>query len=257
MNAIVITQEMRDAAEAIAKELGVTPHLHPNDHMLRFICATNKEDGVERYFRGGQNAAARMSNVVKKFHPNWAEPIKLLDFASGYGRVIRHTKQFSGCEVHAADIHPEACDFLENSLGVTSHLSSADPAKLDIGSGYDFVYVISLFSHLPDRTFGAWLKALYGVLAPGGCLLFSTNGSTTYARSKALYDPFFDSEKGFSYVRKSDQLDLDTEDYGAMLVTLPYMARVFEEFVPDAKLLQFEAASWGKVQDGWVITKPM
>lgn len=158
--------------------------------------------------------------------------------------------------ITASDIHPAACDFIRDSLGIEARESHLSPDRLDIGTGYDFIYVLSLFSHLPDRTFGAWLGSLFALVAPGGYLMVTANGHATLRRASVFWDPVFDAGLGYGYRPESDQVDLDSVDYGAMLVTPDYVLRQMAAHAPDAVLHRFRASTWLGTQDEWVLHRP-
>ena len=66
--------------------------------------------------------------------------------------------------------------FQREVMGVDTFLSTSDPKDLHREESYDAIYVASLFSHLPDGAFRAWLEWLRNHLNPGGILIFSTHG---------------------------------------------------------------------------------
>ena len=98
-----------------------------------------------------------------------------------------------------------------------SAVSATNPEELSVGSGYDFVFVLSLFSHLPDRSFARWMRTLYEALAPGGALLITTHGDTSRPRFSGIDLSREENGDGWVYRRQSDQADLDLETYGTML----------------------------------------
>lgn len=254
MKAIEISDAMRGAAASIAA--GKSSALHEEDFMLKRICAGDAVAGVGKYLNGGRSAAARLHEKRKQFLP--PEPIRLLDFAAGFGRVTRHLPDFFvGDDVHASDIHPQACRFITDNFNIPAHVSSTDPNQLELPGRFHMIFVISLFSHLPDETFGPWLRTLYDQLTDGGHLMFTAHGQTSLQRPGNVYGGQLDEESGFKFVRKSEQHDLDTNDYGSMAVSFPYMTKKLAEFTPHARLRLFEGGMWAAVQDMWVIERPI
>ena len=57
----------------------------------------------------------------------------------------------------ASDIQAPAVAFVERSFGVQGLLSSADPEQFAPAQRFDVIWVASLFSHLPQPLFQAWL----------------------------------------------------------------------------------------------------
>ena len=226
-----------------------------NDFLYQYIAKRRgPEEGKEAYLRGGKSDAGLVAAAAKRLTKR--DKLKVLEFASGYGRVTRYlVDMMPGCSITASDIHPEACDFIRDRIGIQALRSSTSPAELSVGSGYDFICVLSLFSHLPNRTFVEWLTTLYGLLAPGGVLMFTTHGEV----SKRLFVGI-DLEKeekgpGWTYLRRSDQIDLDLNDYGTMLVTPRYVLDAIEK-CQGGLLKSFVSGTWFGHQDEWAVERP-
>ena len=144
--ALEITEEMRSAANQIALELGVCGELHEDDYLLNFfVNKRGRQVGTEGYFKGGRTDAAKVVRTLKSLKID-KEPLKILDFAAGYGRVARHVKSMlPNHDLYASDIHPQACTFLQDQLEIPSYPSSFNPSSIEVGREYDFIYVLSLF----------------------------------------------------------------------------------------------------------------
>lgn len=204
--------------------------------------------------RGGKSDAHQAAAAAKRLTKR--DRLKVLEFASGYGRVTRHlVDTMPGSSITASDIHPEACAFVRDRIGVQALRSATNPADLSVGSGYDFVFVLSLFSHLPHRTFGLWLTALYGLLAPGGVLMFTTHGDVSRQRFKGMDLSKEESGNGWTYLRRSDQPDLDLHDYGTMIVDPPYVLSSIGQHT-EGTFKNFVSGSWFGHQDEWAVQKP-
>lgn len=182
---------------------------------------------------------------------------KVLEFASGFGRITRHLQKVSpGMELFASDIHIDACDFLKRELGVEARVSSLEPASLDIGDRFDFIFVISLFSHLPAHSFGAWLKTLHDRLSPGGHLMFTTNGQRAFNNNAAFWGSLLSAdEPGYGFNSGTDQRDIDTAEYGTTIAFPRYVMKVIEQQLPDAQLVRFTEGEWFSAQDEWVVRR--
>ncbi len=229
--------------------------IHEADFLYKFI---EKLYGTARaqdlYFSGGKADAAQIAAAATRFCDG--PSLRVLEFASGYGRVTRHLPDLMPrSKIVAADIHSQACDFIAQTFGVETVHSSTDPNKLSVGVDFDFIFVVSLFSHLPNRSFASWMKSLYSILAPKGILLFTTHGE----KSKLMFEQNHlknqESGDGWVYLRQSDQTDLDLEDYGTMLVTPSYVVSAISTCGAES-LRSFESGAWFGHQDEWVLQKP-
>ncbi|MEN0088061.1 MAG: class I SAM-dependent methyltransferase [Pseudomonadota bacterium] len=256
VSALKFTPDMELVARVAAAQYDTGPQLHESDHLLRYIVeAADAETGIANYFRGGFKDAKSIKRVLEALSIERANQ-KILDFASGYGRVVRHLNgMLPDHEVYASDIHPEAVEFMNGELGIQSYVSSHAPEDLDIGADYDFIYAMSLFSHLPKASFGRWLQALYERLAVGGFLMFTTHGQLAIDRHPEFFGGIFDNQEGCGYRTESDQLDLDGEEYGSMVVSMQFVLDVVEKYAKGARVHQFESGAVMSIQDKWVIKR--
>lgn len=231
-----------------------TTDIHPEDHLYGYLHERLGDERAKKaYFEGGKLDAAQTVATIRRLKKE--SNIKVLEFASGYGRVTRHLRDLlPGASLFASDIHPQACEFVTTNIRVPTLQSSARPEDLNVGGGYDFVFVISLFSHLPDSSFGRWINALTNTLAPGGYLMFTTHGDVSMLRYKGMDLKQFEQGDGWVYIRRSDQPDIADDDYGTMLVEPTYVTRSIAGCAP-AQLRSFTSAAWFGHQDEWVIQR--
>lgn len=101
----------------------------------------------------------------------------VLDFGCGCGRVIRHFDGRGVRRVVGVDIDPEAIAWCREHLGRVGEFAAtghAPPLPFPADS-FDLVYVISVFTHLPEDMQFAWLDELRRVIRPGGLLIASVH----------------------------------------------------------------------------------
>jgi 2-polyprenyl-3-methyl-5-hydroxy-6-metoxy-1,4-benzoquinol methylase len=254
VRALELTDEVRRNAESGAQRHGVPAAVHEGDFILAHCVKSmglSLEGAVHGYFNGGDHDARQLAEVVAQF--NWGDRrLKVMEFAAGYGRVTRHLpRYFPKHEVFASDIHAEAVKFMSQQLGVPSLQSSEVPEKIDLKARYDVISVMSLFSHLPDSSFGRFLKALTDHLSPAGIMMFSAHGDAAmklYPHLRENYDP----ATGFGYRAESEQHDLNTAEYGMAVSTPNYVIRQIERHTK-CQLVGFRSGVWFGLQDEWVI----
>ncbi|WP_161634578.1 class I SAM-dependent methyltransferase [Mesorhizobium loti] len=241
--------EMDAAAKRYSAIYRVSPALHSEDHMLAHFLKLSAEGGLKFYFKGGLADAEQLMTTIEGLGIDM-ENLRVLEFAAGYGRLTRHLQKL--CDLTVSDIHPEAVEFVRKNCGCPAYLSSNDPEQLKIPGQFNIVAVISLFSHLPDRTFGRWLSALYALVAPGGYLIFTTIGESARAINAQIPTPGPD---GYAFETGSEQIDLDTQDYGNSTVHPHYVGAQIGR-IPGARLISYEAGLWWKYQDQYIVQKP-
>ena len=252
-----LTASMKAVAQECARHYGVAPDLDDRDHILGYLLhqrGLEPEYATRGYFGGGRSDADQVKALAARLSLSEGS-FRLLEFASGYGRVTRHLRVIlPNNSITASDVHPEAVSFIRDRLGVEAVGSHVEPGSAEIGSGYDLIVVLSLFSHLPDRTFGAWLQTLTSALSPEGFLMFTTHGDAAIQQYPNLTDSL-DRSLGYGFIEVSDQNDLKLSDYGTAVVTPSYVMKRVEEYT-DAKLFSFTSGNWFGLQDEWIIQRP-
>jgi SAM-dependent methyltransferase len=194
---------------------GAFQDIHERDLLFQYIHRIkfqgDYEKAVRDYFEDGKNCCRRFTQLCAEHKPEGVKTV--LDFASGYGRVARHSAEFMpGVAWTCCDIHPEAVEFLR-SHGLPAIPSTHDPQAWTSPQSYDAVLALTFFSHMPDHNFGPRLRSIFDAVAPGGIMVFTTHGEVTVQKIWKLPRSCFDS-RGYYWQLGSDQPDLDRWNTG-------------------------------------------
>lgn len=211
-------------ADADLRELrtGIPPQDQMLRHSLRHWNDANRS--VSQYFGVAlqQHYAARQ--ILALAHPGGTEGLAILDFACGWGRLLRLlTHSVRPAQLWAAEIQPEAVRFAQETFGVAALASTFDPDEFDPGRSFDFIWVASLFSHLPDHLFRKWLARLTGFLTPSGVLCFSVHDECLLPGDIEM------PAAGIHFIGTSEIEELDNRAYGTTFVTEAYVRRAVAE----------------------------
>jgi SAM-dependent methyltransferase len=152
----------------------------------------------------------RQAELFRSLYERHAGPIAdasaVLDFGCGCGRLTRHWADVGGPTICACDPNPALLRWTASNLPFVSATLSGDRPPLPYGdSTFDFVYALSVFTHLPELQALPWVSELRRVTKPGGLLLFTTAGeaysdrltkpdAARYASGEAVVQ--FDSASG-------------------------------------------------------------
>ena len=254
---IVIDESVWSAQELAGRKYGVSPHIHHMDFMYGFMVhhAKTTKDAVDNYFGSGDRLAKAFAAVINECGFDFTRETRILDFASGYGRVTRHLqKYFVRSKIVASDVHEGACRFNEQLLGVQAQQSNRNPATTNLLGSYDAICAMSFFTHMPEETFGPWLARLWGALAPGGILMFSTRGPHRLIDEQRLPEYEQCLRDGHVYWPQSEQYDLDLLDYGAATVTPSYVAKQLKLYTWAESTSRVENG-WDSVQDLYIVKR--
>jgi SAM-dependent methyltransferase len=101
---------------------------------------------------------------------------RVLDFGVGWGRIARlFLRDVTRDNLYGIDVDPAFVEITANSFGSDNFSVCAPfpPTKFEDRS-FDLVSAYSVFSHLSEAAFTAWLGEFARVLRPGGHLAFTT-----------------------------------------------------------------------------------
>jgi SAM-dependent methyltransferase len=169
--------------------------------------------GVEQYREGALNVLVKIEECLNAAGQRWDEIGAWLDFGCGYGRVLRLlVARVPPDRVYAADVTREGVDFCASEFGVRPIHLDREPAALKLPE-VDFVYAISIVTHLTAEDAKETLRVLGKTLKPGGIALFTTHGR----RSLELIERY-----GEQYVALRNELTERVQEHGVAFVAYPY-----------------------------------
>lgn len=226
--------------------------IHPDCQMLAHSLRAHGDVNlaVSQYF----GVALQQYDVVQQLLESlFSEPEKIdfLDFACGYGRLLRFLVHgLSPKNIHAAEIQPDALAWVGRRYGVNTHASGPAPQDFSPGRKFDLIWAASLFSHLPDPLFGPWLAQLAGHLTDQGVLCLSVHDEALLPPDMRMPD------SGLLYLSESENAGLDPEIYGTTFVTAGYVERAIAGFLPGRRTVKRLPRLLAHEQDVYVIAPP-
>ena len=115
----------------------------------------------------------------------------VLDWGCGHGRVIRHfAQQRQVNEAWAVDIDPENVGWLRDNFPDinASAVPLLPPTELP-SQHFDFIFAISVMTHLTKELQQAWLAELKRISKPGGLVVLTFAGPTSVAFASRFLTP--------------------------------------------------------------------
>ncbi|MDQ6894343.1 MAG: class I SAM-dependent methyltransferase [Acidobacteriota bacterium] len=211
---------VEDFVASLGEPAALSREIDSRDEMFRWNVAGvrgSEAAGAILYFEKGRQIADAFEAALR-WRFGAGGPRTLLDFASGFGRATRFlVGRLPGCRIAVAEIDPEAVRFQERTFGVRGFVSAPTAEEFSPAARFDAITAASFFSHLPARAFEEWLARLYGLLEPGGALVFSTHG-------RSLRTEPADWTEGIVFDSKSETSRLDGDAYGTSWVTPEFVA---------------------------------
>ena len=197
--------------------------IHPDDQMLWHSLRHHRDANAafSQYYSVALQQYNASQQILRNLFPDAGKHIRILDFACGYGRLLRFlTLSLPSGNIWASEIQPEALAFVCDNFEVTGIPSDTDPQAFQPGRRFDLIWVASLFSHLPGRLFEAWLQRLTSCLEPDGVLCFSAHDACLIPDGAPLGDD------GILFKPFSENADLDASNYGTTYVSEAYVRGV-------------------------------
>jgi len=206
--------------------------IHPEDDMWNTILVANKgkEISPDNYLEGGRKDGENFRNIVKKYKPSLLSGKRVLDYGCGHGRVTRHISQlFSPSKLVAADVWDSAVNFCANELDATPFLiSNVNPiSKFD--EKFDVIISISVFTHIPPKSFEDNLSALASVLDKDGLLMFTTSGEWLKKRYNLNLDGGYHFGHPPEVKPQPNANKLPNEEYSVMCVSDSFVGEVLDK----------------------------
>jgi SAM-dependent methyltransferase len=119
----------------------------------------------------------------------------ILDWGCGHGRVIRHFAIDGDVSCAGVDIDPDNVDWAQRTLaGVDWAQAGLHPPMPFPSDSFDFVYGISVMTHLMPDNQAAWLTELARVTRRDGLCILTFAGDTSVAYTSQFLGPDWISE---------------------------------------------------------------
>jgi SAM-dependent methyltransferase len=201
--------------------------IHARDEMLEYAYlheGGDFESGLLSYFRSACEIVEAQRQLAQWWFGGWDRVESFLDFGCGYGRPMRFlSRELDPSRIFVSDLYQEALHYQADRYGVQPLLSSSNPDELEVGRKFDYIWVGSLFTHLPERSFGPWLRRLRSLLNPGGLLAFSTHHARLIPPGHSL------PESGLFFHGSSESHSHDLAEYGSTWVSEAFVERLVSE----------------------------
>lgn len=203
------------------------------------------------YKLSGEVTARFLTDILQKHFPS-QQPNAIFEWGCGPGRVIRQMPAVldERIELHASDYNPESIEWCGKHIPrvhfLVNHLAPPLPYP---NQSFDFIYAISVFTHLSEKNCLDWIAELHRVMRPDGILLITTDSDSAYRKEMLPAEKKQYEEQGF-IVR-------DRYEEGKKM----FLARHSPRYIRETLLRQFtvlehvpEAFPFMK-QDYWIARK--
>jgi ubiquinone/menaquinone biosynthesis C-methylase UbiE len=117
-----------------------------------------------------------LREAMKKIQKEFNEKTMMLDFATGYGRMLRFfLKDVHPGNLVGSDVRPDFIEICRSIFGddiIFEHNAAYPPLRYE-NNTFDIITAYSLFSHFSEDAHRAWLKEFERILKPDGVLVIT------------------------------------------------------------------------------------
>jgi SAM-dependent methyltransferase len=140
---------------------------------------------VPGFIESGFSICDDLNGVLEVAGKSLGDFERILDWGCGCGRTTRALRtRFPQKAIYGSDIDPEAIAWLQKMysprFGEFRLAPHAPPLPFEDGF-FDFVFGISVFTHLPEDMQFGWLREMQRITRPGGYLIMTTSGENNYS----------------------------------------------------------------------------
>jgi hypothetical protein len=207
---------------------------------------------LSRYLLIGATAFTNLDRIATEyFGKNFAEADAILDWGCGCGRVFQYLtfeqrSHLTGIDIDESNI--EWCK--QNFPEARFETVQLQPPTVLLSESFDFVFGISVLTHLTEERQFDWLAELHRVTSTGAALLLSVNGETMWAAGGLSIDRYTEwRSHGFLVVSKNNDLDGSGADGSEYYNTFISRRYIFENWSRYFKVIDVLAGAVCNQQD--------
>lgn len=143
----------------------------------RLFYLVNGQYNIERFLTNGALGSKCIRDILSKNGLDIEAFPSILDFGCGCGRVMRHWSNLPHSRLYGSDYNTSLVEWCRDALPFAQFSVNQSHGPLSYkDSQFDFVYSISVLTHLTVAEQQAWMKELWRVLRPGGYLYVTVHG---------------------------------------------------------------------------------
>ena len=149
-------------------------HPVPPPRMVHKIIARG---WAEQYWNMGADQAQEIVDTLGKYDVDPLSFEHILDFGCGCGRVLRHFASLTKARLSGSDYNAKLVRWCKRKLPLADfNINGLQPPLQYKDETFDFIYLISVLTHMGGNLQKQWITELRRILRPGGYMFFTTHG---------------------------------------------------------------------------------
>lgn len=206
---------------------GAAANLPPAE--LRYRVSSSPD--AQNFINIGKKCATDIQSAVRKTGHDLAEFERILDFGCGCGRTLIHLKDLAPqAQFDGTDIDEGAIDWCKEHLRFAAFsVGDASPPTDYAPDSFDFIYAISVFTHLDEDYQFRWLEELRRIAKPGAVLLLTVDSSLVGEKEFVFQRSYEDGLFPAWYQNAFHSKGYVVENFGRYFEVMGYFSRGMNE----------------------------
>lgn len=207
---------------------------------------------AEYYATTGDKMARQMLEVItSRGAPG---PKTVCEWGCGPGRILFALEKLAGTEdmtLVGSDAFAPSIRWAQSVPGtrIRFHLNQMEPPLALADSSVDFVYAVSVFTHLSEKLTRQWFPEIMRILKPGGIFWFSSHSGENH---RAELEP-----AQLEKLDRGEFVAIHSWHNGSQMYTGIHCPTLMKNIIAScgATLLEYQPGGNNKYQDAWIVRK--
>lgn len=206
---------------------GQYAHLPPPS--LRYRVSASPD--ADAFVAVGKRCAADIQSALQKVGRELDSFPRILDFGCGCGRTLVYVKDLApNARIDGTDIDAEAIEWCKQNLTFASFSLSKETPPIEYAADtFDFIYAISVFTHLDEDYQFRWLEELRRIAKPGAVLLLTVDSSRVGEKNFVFQRSYEEGLFPAWYQNAFHSKDYVFEKWGKYFEVLGYFPRTLND----------------------------
>lgn len=152
----------------------------PSPKLMHMVSGRYNLEGL---YQNGKLGAECIGGILNKNRLNIGQFSSILDFGCGCGRILRFWKDLETTKVYGTDYNPDLINWCRQSLTFAEFKVNQLDKSMDYAEEeFDFIYAISVFTHLSEPLQHFWMEELKRILRQGGYMYITVLGTKNFGK---------------------------------------------------------------------------
>ncbi len=216
----------------------------------------------EAFMKGGARTAEILAVWTAASGLQIEQANLVVDFGCGCGRVMNFLADMTTAKFVGCDLHGPAINWCKNHLRMGQFLRGTTQPPLPLGANsVDFLYAISVLTHLDEALQNAWLDEWRRIVRPGGLVVATFHGDDYVANHlankseyKAKIDDLWKANAGIAFLDNDAWAHVFPDFYQTTYHTIDYVTRVWARYFEIVEIKRY--GEFANSQNVAIMLKP-